>query len=416
MNKFTKRSLSVLLALVMVLAFSIPAFAAPGDRPTAHNPVAKPAEIASVQINGETAYYETDDNTGSDIYIRAKVNQVLTALDAATVTINLNSAATPVTSTTLTFTGGGTATRTASNVDLLNQAYDVTIGSTTYTLAAGFGRVPLNAGDPLRVANVSIAGDSATVYIAVVQSPYMGNPYLVSNAIPWTDTDSNNFNYFVSVDLSSVPANRAQVAGTMTTATGAVISGDAVNTGGNNYEFDLSNPVPSFVVTNGGNERLYRVFASDPTTVNVGYLFDFTELGEDIYNEDFPYYEGNGPELRAKAAQIQAAINAYTGGQPITVPSGTTVMDIMLDFTAWANGDNPLSIDYFPYSTSNSGTYLAILNGLGEFDGGALSGWMYTDLPYSLTVSVPWVGAADYALTTDGTITWFYTTDYFNHF
>ncbi len=97
MNKIVKKSLSILLALVMVLNFSIPAFAAPGDRPTSSVGILTPPEIASIRINGETAYYQTDDNTGSDIYIRAKVNQVLTALDAATVEINLNSAATPVT-------------------------------------------------------------------------------------------------------------------------------------------------------------------------------------------------------------------------------------------------------------------------------------------------------------------------------
>ncbi len=117
------------------------------------------------------------------------------------------------------------------------------------------------------------------------------------------------------------------------TATGAVISGDAVNTGGNNYNFNLSSAVPSFFVTKGSAERFYRVFASAPEDVEINYLFDFTELGEDIYNEDFPYYEGNGPELGAKVAQIETAINAYTGGQPIIVPSGTTVMDILLDFT-----------------------------------------------------------------------------------
>ncbi len=414
MRLMTRRSskgvFTALLLVMMLLLTAVPAFAL--DAPTSRTPLSTPSEVTSITIGGVTAGYWQDDN-GTAKFIRAVLNPGSTEYDLkhATVVVNLVSAGTAVSSSTpgLTFSGSGTTTRTATNVDLVNKAYNVTIGSNSYILAAGLpdGSVGIAALDPLAV-GVTFSGQSAAanVYGFNQQNPYMGNPYYTDG---WTFV-----NYFIKDALSSTPGDRSDVAGTVTTS--ATIAGDATQISGSSYSFDLSQAVPSITASAGGDIRLYRLFVSDPTTVEVDYLFDFTELGEDIYNENFPYYENNGPELRAKADQIQTAINEYTGGEPITVASGTTVMDILLDFTDWANGDNPLSIDYFPYPTSNSGTYLSSLNGLGEFDGGALSGWMYTDVPYTLDCSVPWVGAADYALTADGNITWFYTTDYFNHF
>lgn len=97
----------------------------------------------------------------------------------------------------------------------------------------------------------------------------------------------------------------------------------------------------------------------------------------------------------------------------ISVAKGTDAMQPMLDLTEWAT-------DYgaFSYETKNSGTYLSKLNGLGEFDCGQMSGWMYTADPagYSATCKGPNVGAASYTMSDGETITWYMTTNYFNHF
>ncbi len=418
MKKFTKRSLAILLALVMLLALSVVPVFADVDRPTGEpTPVATPSTIDHITISGAnssaTAYYEKDNNTGDDIYIRAKLDTEYD-LESTEIDIYLVSSGTTVSGTGLTFSGGGTTTRTASNVDLLNQAYSVVIGSETYTLAAGYtDQIYLTTSDPLRVENVELQGDPADVYGAVVQSPFMGNPYFGQVDQPWTDP---NINYFVSCDLTSAPADRSEVAGVIEKDASASIPDTGsctTHTSGNNYDFDLSTAVPNFTVTTTSGERLYRVLAVAPGDVeNVTYRFDFTELGEDIYKEGFPYYQDNGPELRALAAEIQDAATAYFGGQPITVASGTTVMDVVKDFTDWAVANEYISEATYGFG----GGYLVSINDLGEFDGGSNSGWMYTDEGYSPTCGVPGVGANYYPLTSDDTtIDWFYTTDYTEH-
>ena len=76
------------------------------------------------------------------------------------------------------------------------------------------------------------------------------------------------------------------------------------------------------------------------------------------------------------------------------------------------------SNDKFSETTKNEGTYLATLDGLGEFSCGQMSGWMYTDdsAGYSPNVTGPGVGAASYTMTNGQKITWYMTTNYFNHF
>ncbi|MGI6089769.1 MAG: hypothetical protein ACOYEL_00005, partial [Saccharofermentanales bacterium] len=72
--KNMKKLLAVLLTLVMVLSLRGVATAEVGTRPTARTEVTSLAEISSVTVGGTTAYYEYDNNTGSDVkYIRAMV-------------------------------------------------------------------------------------------------------------------------------------------------------------------------------------------------------------------------------------------------------------------------------------------------------------------------------------------------------
>ena len=63
-------------------------------------------------------------------------------------------------------------------------------------------------------------------------------------------------------------------------------------------------------------------------------------------------------------------------------------------------------------------TYVAEIDGLGEFSVGSMSGWMYTDDPSNTDYTkwpTPAVGGADYVLSPDSTIVWFFTVNYGSH-
>ena len=69
-------------------------------------------------------------------------------------------------------------------------------------------------------------------------------------------------------------------------------------------------------------------------------------------------------------------------------------------------------------------TYMATLNGIGEFTFGSMSGWMYTTMPewnadgtadYLNKWFTPPVGAADYTLTNGASICWFICCNYTHH-
>ena len=187
---------------------------------------------------------------------------------------------------------------------------------------------------------------------------------------------------------------------------------------GNVYTFDLSVANPKFAVTNDGESRNYYVAVTVTTSgIQVTYAIDLTEVVDSTYATEFAsnctgildgaegYFNSVGAKNVTKTDKKVSAV--------ITVPAGTNAMKPMLDLTAWAESHGK-----FTETTSNNGTYLASLNGLGEFDCGQMSGWMYTDKDsgYTPTVTGPNVGAASYTMADGQTITWYMTTNYFNHF
>ena len=397
-RRFTRSSFVTLLIFMLLMAFALPSFAAD---PTGSITLPTPTEVTSITVGGATAYYQQDDN-GPDKFIRAIVPTTAHGLKDTTVVINLVNSATTVTSPNLTFTGGGTTTRTATGVDLLNKAYQVNIGGTNYILAAGLpnGVVAIDSSDPLKIAPVVLEGENAVVEGFNVQNPYMGN----DSYSEWTF-----INYYVTATLpASTPLNNFN--GTMSLAGGASVTGGcATSTGGANYNFNVST-TNEFVVTNGSDNRTYHVavgVAGDTFVITASdYTIDFQELKLSVY------YTG---DIVDQVAEIEDALIEYYAEGPYTFASGTTVMEILEDFVAFAYDE-----ELFSWNTdiTYGGAYLSRLNGLAEFDGGALSGWMYTDLPggWTPTCSVPMVGAASYTLNGGETITWFYTVDYFNHF
>lgn len=400
MKKTCNKLLAFVLALAMALSVSVVAFASETTAPTSSTTVTALDGIASVNVEGVDAYYQYDDNTGSSVkYIRAK-------LGATKTWENLQSARVAITTTGAVPTvAGATATSSTGNeyiytLNLLNTRYAVTVGSNTYHLAAGFEKnIALSANDvdPLAI-TVSQLGSSTTginVYGSVVQNNYMGNTYYVNNGTNWTDT---NVAYYISGtytwrgDSTSVTAN---------------IGKNAAATLGGNYSngtIDLTVNRPTVTVAYNGQTRSYIVTAVLDTTTSFRvsastYAINFDELNDSEYADEF----------ETNVAQIETALNAYYAKGKVFAATDS-VMDVMKDFISFAQST------YFTGTTNCSDTYLATLNGLGEFSAGQMSGWCYMDGAYTPTCKVPMVGAADYALGNAPLFTWFLTVDYTPHF
>lgn len=400
MKKTCNKLLAFVLALAMALSVSVVAFASETTAPTSSTTVTALDGIASVNVEGVDAYYQYDDNTGSSVkYIRAK-------LGATKTWENLQSARVAITTTGAVPTvAGATATSSTGNeyiytLNLLNTRYAVTVGSNTYYLAAGFEKnIALSANDvdPLAI-TVSQLGSSTTginVYGSVVQNNYMGNTYYVNNGTNWTDT---NVAYYISGtytwrgDSTSVTAN---------------IGKNAAATLGGNYSsgtIDLTVNRPTVTVAYNGQTRSYIVTAVLDTTTSFRvsastYAINFDELNNSEYADEF----------ETNVAQIESALNAYYAKGKVFAATDS-VMDVMKDFISFAQST------YFSGTTNCSDTYLATLNGLGEFSAGQMSGWCYMDGAYTTTCKVPMIGAADYALGNASLFTWFLTVDYTPHF
>lgn len=402
MKRTCNKLLAFVLALAMALSVSVVAFASETTAPTSSTTVTALDGIASVNVEGVDAYYQYDDNTGSSVkYIRAK-------LGATKTWENLQSARVAITTTGAVPTvAGATATSSTGNeyiytLNLLNTRYAVTVGSNTYYLAAGFEKnIALSNSntDPLAI-TVSQLGSSTTginVYGSVVQNNYMGNTYYVNNGTNWTDT---NVAYYISGtytwlgDSTSVTAN---------------IGKNAAATLGGNYSsgtIDLTVNRPTVTVAYNGQTRSYIVTAVLDTTTSFRvsastYAINFDELNNSEYADEF----------ETNVAQIESALNAYYAKGKVFAATAS-VMDVMKDFISYATENN-----FFTAGTTNcSDTYLATLNGLGEFSAGQMSGWCYMDGAYTPTCKVPMVGAADYALGNAALFTWFLTVDYTDHF
>lgn len=400
MKKTCNKLLAFVLALAMALSVSVVAFASETTAPTSSTTVTALDGIASVNVEGVDAYYQYDDNTGSSVkYIRAK-------LGATKTWENLQSARVAITTTGAVPTvAGATATSSTGNeyiytLNLLNTRYAVTVGSNTYYLAAGFEKnIALSADDvdPLAI-TVSQLGSSTTginVYGSVVQNNYMGNTYYVNNGTNWTDT---NVAYYISGTYTWL--------GDSTSVTANIGKNAAATLGGNysNGTIDLTVNRPTVTVAYNGQTRSYIVTAVLDTTTSFRvsastYAINFDELNDSEYADEF----------ETNVAQIETALNAYYAKGKVFAATDS-VMDVMKDFISFAQST------YFTGTTNCSDTYLATLNGLGEFSAGQMSGWCYMDGAYTPTCKVPMVGAADYALGNAPLFTWFLTVDYTPHF
>lgn len=414
--KLTKRISALLLALVMALSLSTMAFASGSDA-TPRTAVASIDGVSSITVGGSTAYYEKD-GTADQIYIRALVTGgTEQGLKTAAVVLNLTDSTVTV-SGDINFSGSGTTIRTAT-VDLFNKAYNVTIsttsGTTTYKLAAGLpsGAVAIASNDPLRISGLMVGSVNATISGTNVQNPYMGDTALAGNN-GWTF-----ISYSVNAAASSTIENRSQVLTSIkiprnTTASGGCL-GSSTIVGNNNFQdatLNLNTPSPFMNVSKGNETRKYFVFVTDPNSFKVNYGIDFTEA------KASPYCTGTVETavntLNSQAKGYFGETNGHAYGE-IVVNSGETAMDIMRKF----------AVEYGYSSEVPEGcTYMATLNGIGEFTFGSMSGWMYTTRPewnadgtadYLNKWFTPPVGAASYTLTAGDTICWFICCDYSHH-
>ena len=78
-NTISKRLAALCMAFAMMFSLLTVVHADPVvndglSKPTTHTEVAKPATVTSITVGSATAYYETDDNTGSTTYIRAQLS------------------------------------------------------------------------------------------------------------------------------------------------------------------------------------------------------------------------------------------------------------------------------------------------------------------------------------------------------
>ena len=401
MKKTCNKLLAFVLALAMALSVSVVAFASETTAPTSSTTVTALDGIASVTVEGVDAYYQYDNNTGSSVkYIRAK-------LGATKTWENLQSARVAITTTGAVPTvAGATATSSTGNeyiytLNLLNTRYAVTVGSNTYYLAAGFEKniaLSTNDVDPLAITVTKLGSTTAgiKVYGSVVQNNYMGNTYYVNNGTNWTDT---NVAYYISGTYTWL--------GDSTIVTANISKNAAATLGGNystNGTIDLTVDRPTVTVTYNGQTRSYFVNAVLDTTTSFRvsastYAINFDELNNSEYADEF----------ETNVAQIETALNAYYAKGKVFAATDS-VMDVMKDFISFAQST------YFSGTTNCSDTYLATLNGLGEFSAGQMSGWCYMDGAYTPTCKVPMVGAADYALGNAPLFTWFLTVDYTDHF
>lgn len=434
-----KKLLAMILAVVMILSLCTVAFATDTTAPVTPvlptdkdgNPTstiaATPTGIISITVNGDTAVYHTDSNGVT--YIRAIDNPdnageggTEWALRNATVEIVRESTGTIVTSTEMTLNGDGT-TLTA-DVDLFNKAYTLVINGTSYILAAGLpsGAVAIGSDDPLRMSSVTVNGttvsETATAAGAIsatnIQNPYIGNTS--ASGGKWT-----YITYKADIACTSAIANRASVSASYTLPNGATA---VVATDDNNScltplgQFKLDVPSPRLEVTATVNgvaaDRDYYIFATDASSFNVKFGIDFTEAMTSTYYTGGVKIKVNKLKSQAEEYFGTAEGLTYGGYGTITVTSGETVMDIMRKF----------AVKYGYTSEVPEGcTYMAKLNGIGEFDFGQYSGWMYTDSPrwngagaalYE-TWSTPPVGGADYTLSAGKQICWFICCNYMHH-
>ncbi len=399
-----KRIVTVMLAVAMVFSVNLTSMTAHAAvaKPTAQTEVAAPADITKVTIAGQQATFYKDDN-GEQIYIRYMYPKSTAVSELENVKVVISTAQT-VTSTDVTITNGrGSASFTAN---LYNKAPKITVNGTDYIVAAGIesGDVDL-VKNPMSgyVSSVTLNGTTADVTRTITAGACIGNSYYAENKLEWTSES-----LAISATGVAAPADSCTVAYT--------VSGGSTG----NETVDLSTTSKKLTI-NGKTYTINATFAAQTSgfvATSKNFWIDFTELTDYKKNNGTLNSGYSWDTIDKQMQEIKNAQTAWYATKP-TFKEGATCMDVLQDFLKFATTNG-----YFTCGTTDvdaSCTYVQNIDGLCPFTlSNGMDGWMYTDNPYQAnTEPKNWytapIGAADYVLSSNSNIAWFFVTDYSTH-
>ena len=198
------------------------------------------------------------------------------------------------------------------------------------------------------------------------------------------------------IQVTTAPAKTSYTEGDVFDPTGMVVTA-AYNSGKTGTITDYSYS-PNRALTVGDTEITVRYGEyTDSTSITVApasqggdsvdnITVKFTLLGDREHGED-------GEVHTLKAGNLETWIDQTS----VTVPKGSTVLDVIT---------KALGLAGIPYENPD-GNYITTIRGLGEFDNGSLSGWMYTR-----NGRHPDLGVAEQTVKNGDVIVFHYTDDY----
>ncbi|MCI6879945.1 MAG: hypothetical protein SO020_10000 [Lachnospiraceae bacterium] len=399
-----KRILTLVLAVAMVFSVNLTSMTAHAAAalPTSQTMITAPSYIMSATIADNAASFYKDDN-GNQIYIRCLLPKStdMKSLESVKVAIKSNK---KVTSSDVQITNAGKNYTFTAN--LLNNAPKITISGTDYIVAAGIkgGKTDL-VQNPMSgyVSSASLNGTQANVTRTITEGTCIGNIYYAENNIEWT-TES----LAIDATNAAAPANNCKVSYTVYDGS----EGTAT--------VDLSTSSKQITV-NGKSYTVNATFAAQTSgfvATSKNFWIDFTELTDYKKNNGALKSGHSWDTIDKQMQEIKNAQTAWYATNP-TFKEGATCMDVLQDFLKFATTNG-----YFTCGTTDvdaSCTYVQNIDGLCPYTlSNGMDGWMYTDNPYQAnTEPKNWytapIGAADYVLSSNSNIAWFFVTDYSTH-
>ena len=401
-----KRIVTVMLAVAMVFSVNLTSMTAHAAvaKPTTQTELSKtPAGINSITVGGNSVKYYTDDNDSTHTYIRY-MYPTATSLDTlkdVTVVIDASKAVS-LDGTALTASG----TTYTFKTDLLNTSHEVIVGKKQFILAAGIesGDIDL-VKNPMSgyVSSATLNGTTADVTRTITAGTCIGNIYYAENKLEWTSES-----LAISATSVAAPANSCTVAYT--------VSGGSEG----NETVDLSTSSKKLTI-NGKTYTINASFAAQTSgfvVTSKNFWIDFTELTDYKKNNGTLNSGYSWDTIDKQMQEIKNAQTAWYATNP-TFKEGATCMDVLQDFLKFATTNG-----YFTCGTTDvdaSCTYVQNIDGLCPYTlSNGMDGWMYTDNPYQAdTLPKHWytapIGAADYVLSSNSNIAWFFVTDYSTH-
>lgn len=394
-----KRIVTVMLAVAMVFSVNLTSMTAHAAvaKPTKQTALEVPEGIMGVTIGGNDATFYKDDNDTDNTYIRymfpnstplSALNNVEVSIMAGNVVVN------------------GEEKTDAFEADLLNKSLNVNIDGTNYILAAGIegGDIDL-VKNPMSgyVSSVTLNGTTADVTRTITAGACIGNSYYAENKLEWTSES-----LAISATGVAAPANSCTVAYT--------VSGGSEG----NETVDLSTSSKKLTI-NGKTYTINATFAAQTSgfvATSKNFWIDFTELTDYKKNNGALKSGHSWDTIDKQMQEIKNAQTAWYATNP-TFKEGATCMDVLQDFLKFATTNG-----YFTCGTTDvdaSCTYVQNIDGLCPYTlSNGMDGWMYTDNPYQAnTEPKNWytapIGAADYVLSSNSNIAWFFVTDYSTH-